>query len=51
VAARDGWQVLTAVKENQIFPIDDDTTSRPGPRLVDGLESLAKIIHPELFSE
>jgi iron complex transport system substrate-binding protein len=46
---RPGWSALTAVKRGAIFPIDDNLISRPGPRLVDGLEALARIIHPEIF--
>lgn len=49
VAARPGWSVLTAVKNQQIFAFDDNLVSRPGPRLVDGLEALARLIHPEAF--
>lgn len=49
VAARPGWETLSAIKEKRVFPFDDNTVSRPGPRLVDGLEALAKILHPELF--
>ena len=49
VAARPGWDGLSAVINNQIFPFDDNLVSRPGPRLVDGLEALAKVLHPELF--
>jgi iron complex transport system substrate-binding protein len=49
VLAREGWATIEAVKSNQIFPIDDNLISRPGPRLVDGLEALAKILHPGLF--
>ncbi len=49
VAARGGWEALTAVKEGKIYPFDDNTVSRPGPRLVDGLEAMAKFLHPELF--
>jgi len=43
------WQETTAVKEGKIFIIDDDLVSRSGPRIVQGLEELARIIHPELF--
>jgi len=43
------WQGTTAVKEGKIFIIDDDRVSRSGPRIVQGLEELARIIHPELF--
>ena len=49
VLTRAGWETIEAVKSNQIFPIDDNLISRPGPRLVDGLEALAKILHPGLF--
>ena len=49
VAARPGWDVLSAVKNGMVFPIDDNLISRPGPRQVDGLEALAKLLHPELF--
>jgi iron complex transport system substrate-binding protein len=48
-AARAGLQGLEAVKNNRIYTFDDNLLSRPGPRLVDGLEALAKILHPELF--
>ncbi len=49
VLDREGWETIFAVQNNQIFPIDDNLISRPGPRLVDGLEELAKILHPGLF--
>ncbi len=49
VAARPGWGALAAVKNKQVFPFDDNLISRPGPRMVDGLEALAKLLHPELF--
>jgi iron complex transport system substrate-binding protein len=49
VKARAGWGTIEAVKNGMIFPFDDNLVSRPGPRLVDGLELLAKLIHPELF--
>ena len=49
VVARPGWETIEAVKSNQIFPIDDNLISRPGPRLVDGLEQLAKLLHPGVF--
>jgi len=49
VATRAGWETLTAVKNNAIYPFNDDMASRPGPRMVDGLEALAKLIHPELY--
>ena len=47
VAARPGWKVMTAVRNGQIRPIDDQTVTRPGPRLYLGLALLARTIHPE----
>lgn len=49
VAARAGWETLSAVQNEQIFTINDNLISRPGPRMVDGLEALAQLIHPALF--
>jgi iron complex transport system substrate-binding protein len=49
VLVRPGWESIAAVQSKSVFPVDDNLISRPGPRLVDGLEALAKLIHPELF--
>ena len=50
VKARPGWANLTAVKAGRILPLPDENLfSRPGPRVVDGLEWLARAIHPDLF--
>jgi iron complex transport system substrate-binding protein len=49
VGKRAGWNAIAAVKNNKVLPFDDDLASRPGPRLVDGLEALAKILQPDLF--
>jgi iron complex transport system substrate-binding protein len=49
VGQRAGWEGLEAVKSGAVYPFDDNLASRPGPRLVDGLEALAKLLHPELF--
>jgi iron complex transport system substrate-binding protein len=49
VAARPGWGALSAVQSGAIYPFDDDLVSLPGPRLVDGLEALARLFHPALF--
>jgi len=43
---RSGWSGLAAIKNGQVYPFDDNLVSRPGPRLVDGLEALAKLLHP-----
>ncbi|HSL41966.1 MAG TPA: ABC transporter substrate-binding protein [Anaerolineales bacterium] len=49
IAQRPGWENLSAVKNGKVLPFNDDLVSRPGPRLVDALEELAKLMRPELF--
>jgi len=49
IAQRPGWENLTAVKNGNVLAFNDDLVSRPGPRLVDALEELAKMLRPELF--
>ena len=46
---RPGWEGLYAVQNDHIYPFDDNLVTRPGPRLVDGLEALAKLLHPGQF--
>jgi iron complex transport system substrate-binding protein len=49
VRRRAGWEALSAVKTGRIYPFDDNLASRPGPRLVEGLETLARLLHPDRF--
>ena len=49
VQSRPGWEALDAVQNRRVYPFNDDLVSRPGPRLVDGLEELARLLHPEVF--
>jgi iron complex transport system substrate-binding protein len=48
VAARPGWDQVSAVANEAIRPVDDVPVTRPGPRLPQGLASLARAIHPDL---
>ena len=50
IISTEGWGNITAVVEDKVYSIDDNLISRYGPRIVDGLEQLAAMIHPELFS-
>jgi iron complex transport system substrate-binding protein len=45
------WSDLPAVRNDRIILVDSNILDRPTPRLVDGLELLAQVIHPELFPE
>lgn len=49
VAARPGWEAILAVQENRVHPFDPYLVSVPGPRLVDGFETMARLVHPERF--
>ena len=43
------WPSMPAVRNGRIFLVDSNLFDRPSPRLVDGLELLIKLIHPELL--
>ncbi|HYN19454.1 MAG TPA: cobalamin-binding protein [Thermoanaerobaculia bacterium] len=46
VIGRPEWRELRAVREGRVYPVDaNGCFSRPGPRLVDGIERLAEIFH------
>jgi len=49
LAARPGWEEITAVKDGRIYLIDGNTSSRPGPRLAAALEDIAASLYPDLF--
>lgn len=50
LTSRPEWKTLPAVAAGRVFLMDANATlSRPGPRIVNGLEELAQMIHPELF--
>jgi iron complex transport system substrate-binding protein len=46
VGSRPGWANISAVRNNRLCEIDPDLLSRPGPRIVDGLEALSACLYP-----
>lgn len=48
VTTRAGWDTIPAVKNNGVYAIDDNLVSRPGPRIVAGLQAVIAILHPEV---
>ncbi len=49
--AKPGWDGLAAVKAGRVFLADGNRFfNRPGPRLVESLEMLAELLHPETFA-
>jgi iron complex transport system substrate-binding protein len=48
VGARSGWGEMSAVQNRRVVAVPEDLLiTRPGPRIVDGLEALARAIHPD----
>ena len=47
--ARPGYADLTCVKEDRVAILDDDLVSRPGPRVTEGVRSMAEALHPDVF--
>jgi iron complex transport system substrate-binding protein len=47
-----GWRDLPAVQQQRVYAVDGNAYfNRPGPRIVDSLEILAGLIHPDMFGE
>ena len=49
VLTRKAWQNIPAVKEKKVYLVTNDTVVRPGPRLIDGVEALARAVYPEIY--
>ena len=49
VCARPGWAVTSACINERVHPVDGDLTSRPGPRVVEGLEQIVRLLYPDRF--
>jgi iron complex transport system substrate-binding protein len=45
------WSNLPAARNQSIFLVDSDVFNRPSPRLINGLELLVELIHPESFEQ
>jgi len=45
------WKTIPAVKNGRIHLIDSDLIDRPSPRIIEGLEEIAKALHPEKFKK
>jgi iron complex transport system substrate-binding protein len=43
------WKMIPAVKNGRVHLINSDVIDRPSPRIIDGLEEIARILHPEKF--
>ena len=50
IKARGSWDNVDAVKNNKIYEVNEALITIWGPRIVNGLEELAQVIHPEVFN-
>lgn len=51
VSNRPGWNTISAIQNQKLYVVIADMINQPGPRQVDALEALGKIIHPEIFGQ
>lgn len=49
ILSRDGWNTITAIQDKAVTFIDTDISNRPGPRIGEAVEMVAKAVYPELF--
>jgi iron complex transport system substrate-binding protein len=49
VKSRGGWSSISAMQTGKVYPFDDELISRAGPRIMIGLQKLARLIHPQAF--
>ena len=49
VRGRPGWNTVEAVKTRRIYPVNSDLLTRGGPRMVEGVETVARLLYPERF--
>lgn len=51
IRERSGWEKISAIENDRVIGIDENTVSRIGPRVTDALKKFAEAIYPELYSE
>lgn len=49
ILGRDGWNTVKAIQNKAVLSIDTDISNRPGPRIGEAVELVAKAVYPELF--
>lgn len=50
ILQRKGWETVPAIQNKRVHAVDPNLTTRPGPRLTEGIQELAKIFYPERFT-
>lgn len=49
ILGRKGWATVSAVKNQRVYAVDTNLTSRPGPRIIEGVEQIAAALYPDQF--
>ena len=49
VVSRDGWDSITAVKEDKVFTVDKNSSSRSSQNIIKALKEMANYVYPELY--
>ncbi len=49
ILAREGWQNVDAIINKRVIDLNSDLVTRPGPRIIDGMEEIAKALYPNLM--
>lgn len=51
IKSREAWENITAVKENAVYLVDKNASSRPSPNAIKALTEMAKVIYPEYYGQ
>ena len=51
IKSRKGWESVLAVLNNEVYVLNPDILDRPGPRIAEATEIIARAIYPELFED
>ena len=51
IKSREGWQDITAIKDNQVYLIDKNSSSRPSQHIIKALNEMAKAIYPDVYEK
>ncbi|WP_416825131.1 cobalamin-binding protein [Ectobacillus polymachus] len=49
ILKRPGWEYMNAIKNNQLYILDEPLFCRPSPRLLNGLAKIAYLLHPDIY--
>lgn len=50
IKAREGWSSVSAVVNDEVYEIDENLITVAGPNIIEGIQTLAEIFHPEVFA-